>query len=263
MCSMASIRPALPRLLLASALLAVVAGERARPLRRRFEAPWRRDLRNLSVALLAGLAVSAAERPVSAAAARWAERRRWGLHRITAPGWVKDAVAVLWLDYGLYVWHVLLHREPLWRLHRAHHSDLELSASTAVRLHFIEMLLSAPWRAAQAAMLGVSGRQLQLWRDLTLAEIVFHHANLRLPIRLERVLSAVLVTPRMHGIHHSTRPDEVGSNWSTIFNVWDRLHGTLRLDRPQRDGSIGLPDKRDPRQVTLPRVLLMPFERPA
>ena len=250
-----------PDLLAGAAVLVLLAAERVRPLRRRREAPWRRDLRNAGVAILAGLAVQAAERPLSAAASRWAQARGWGLHRSPAPAWVDSAVAVLWLDYGLYVWHVLLHREPFWRLHRAHHSDLEVSASTALRLHFTEMLLSAPWRAAQVAILGVSEAQLRLWRNLTLVEIAFHHANLRLPVALEGWLSAVLVTPRMHGIHHSVRDDEVGSNWSTLFSAWDRLHGTLRLDRPQRPDAIGVPDKRNPRQVSLPRVLMMPFER--
>lgn len=241
------------------AVAAIVAAERARPLRRRFEAPWRRDVRNLAVAVLAGLTVRLIERPVADAAAEWVERRGWGLRRAPWPGWAKDVAAVAWLDYGLYAWHVLLHRAPLWRLHRAHHADLELSASTALRLHFTEMALSAPWRAVQVLLLGVDARQLALWRNLTLVGIVFHHANLRLPIGLERALSRAIVTPRMHGIHHSTEPDEVDSNWSTLFSVWDRLHGTLRLDRPQRDDSLGLPDLRRPSEVTLWRVLTLPF----
>jgi sterol desaturase/sphingolipid hydroxylase (fatty acid hydroxylase superfamily) len=248
-------------LAMAAALTAIVVGERLRPLRPRVEAPWRRDVRNLGVAVLAGAAVAAVERPLADRAARWAERRRVGLHRLPGPRWVRDVAAVLWLDYGLYVWHVLEHREPLWRLHRAHHSDLEVSASTALRLHFAEMALSGPWRAAQVVIGGVSGRQLQLWRDLTLVAIVFHHANLRLPAGLERALAHVVMTPRQHGTHHSVLPEGVNSNWSTIFSWWDQLHGTQRLDSSLADGGLGVPDKRDPRQVTLPRVLGLPFER--
>ena len=243
-----------------AAIGVILIGERLAPLRARREAGWRRDLRNAGVAVLGAVAVQAVERPIAAAAVRWGSRRRWGLHRVGGSRWARDLAVVLWLDYGLYVWHVLLHREPLWRLHRAHHSDLELSASTALRLHFTELALSGPWRAAQVALLGVNARQLALWRNLTVVEILFHHANLRLPEALERVLAKVIVTPRMHGIHHSTGPDEVDSNWSTIFSVWDRLHGTLRLDRPQ-PASLGVPDKQNPRQVALPRVLWMPFER--
>ena len=247
--------------LLAGAIGAIVVGERLRPLRPRTEAPWRRDARNLAMAVLAGAAVSLVERPLAERAARWAEARRWGLHRLPAPDWIKTTASVLWLDYGLYVWHVLEHRRPLWRLHRAHHSDLEVTASTALRLHWTEMALSGPWRAAQVALLGVDARNLQLWRDITLLSIVFHHSNLRLPLGFERPLTRLLMTPRQHGIHHSTVPDEVDSNWSTIFSLWDQLHGTQRLDRPQ-PAELGVPDKRNPWQVSLPRVLAMPFERP-
>jgi sterol desaturase/sphingolipid hydroxylase (fatty acid hydroxylase superfamily) len=249
--------PDLLTLALAGAVVVVVVGERLAPLRPRRDPSWRRDLRNVGVAVLAAAAVQAVERPLAGAAVRWAERRRWGLHRLLAPAWMKTAAAVIWLDYGLYVWHVLLHREPLWRLHRAHHSDLELTASTALRLHFAEMALSGPWRAAQVALLGLGAGELELWRRLTLAATLFQHANLRLPAWLDRTLSAAVVTPRMHGIHHSIVPDEVGSNWSTIFSYWDRLYGTLKLDRPQPE-RIGLPDVRDPRRLTLAGVLALP-----
>ncbi len=246
--------------LAAGATAGLLLAERMLPLRASPGEGWRREARNAGMAALAGAVVAAVERPMTEAAVRWAERRAWGLQGSTGPEWLKTALAVLWLDYGLYLWHVLLHRDPLWRLHRPHHSDLQVTASTALRLHFGEMLLSAPWRAAQIAMLGVSAQQLALWRALTTAATVFQHADVRLPPALERRLNAVLVAPRMHGIHHSVAPDEVGSNWGVIFSVWDRLHGTLRLDRPQRPGALGLPEERDPGRLTLRRLLRMPLE---
>lgn len=246
--------------LAALAIGGLLLAERARPLRGGPREGWRREARNVGLAVLAGVAVALVERPATEAALRLAERRRWGLHRLAAPAWAKTVVALMWLDYGLYVWHVLLHREPLWRLHRPHHSDLEVTASTALRLHAGEMLLSAPWRAAQAALLGVSGPQLALWRAVTTAATLFQHADLRLPAWLDRTLAAVVVTPRMHGIHHSVVPDEVGSNWGVILTWWDRLHGTLRLGRPQRPDGLGVPDERDPARLRLGRLLAMPLE---
>jgi hypothetical protein len=91
------------------------------------------------------------------------------------------------------------------------------------------------------------------------ASILFHHSNLRLPPRLERRLVPFLVTPRMHGIHHSAVEEETNSNWSSGLTLWDRLHGTLRLGVPQRDITIGLPAFRWPEEVTLGRILAMPF----
>ncbi len=184
----------------------------------------------------------------------WAERRL-GLPR--PAGFV---LALLLLDYTLYLWHVLTHKvPPLWRFHRVHHADLDLTASTAIRFHGGEMLLSVPWRAAQVLLIGVRPAELAAWQRATLLEIVFHHANLRLPPRVERALGLFVVTPRMHGIHHSVVRDEMDSNWSSGLTLWDALHGTLRRDVPQAALTIGVPAPRDPADLTLPRLLALPF----
>jgi sterol desaturase/sphingolipid hydroxylase (fatty acid hydroxylase superfamily) len=175
-------------------------------------------------------------------------------------------LAVVALDYTLYLWHVLTHRVPfLWRFHQVHHVDLDLDASTAIRFHFGEMALSVPWRAAQVLVLGVSPRALALWQKLTLIEILFHHSNLELPLEVERWLCCFVVTPRMHGIHHSIVEEEINSNWSSGLTLWDFLHGTLRLDVPQDEIIIGVPAYRKPEELTLPNLLAMPFapQRPS
>ena len=93
------------------------------------------------------------------------------------------------------------------------------------------------------------------------ASILFHHGNLRLPQRLERVLVRLIVTPRMHGIHHSDRLNETDSNWSSLLSAWDYLHRTILLDVPQPEITIGVPAYGDPSDVTLGKMLLLPFRR--
>ena len=235
--------------------------ERRRPLRPTVEPPPRRQARNLTIAALAAVTVHVAEQPIVAPIARAVERRRWGvLKRFSSPTWVETAAGLVLLDYTLYLWHVLVHRVPvLWRFHAVHHVDLDLDASTAVRFHAGELALSIPWRAMQIAAIGVSPRTLELWQKLLLVEILFHHSNLRLPPRVERALSRILVTPRLHGIHHSHRREVRDANWSSGLTVWDWLHGTLRDDIPQEAITIGVEGFADPGQVTLPRVLALPF----
>jgi sterol desaturase/sphingolipid hydroxylase (fatty acid hydroxylase superfamily) len=156
---------------------------------------------------------------------------------------------------------VLTHKVPfLWRFHRVHHADLDLTTTTAARFHFMEMMLSAPWRAAQVALIGASPRSLTLWQTLTTAAILFHHSNVRLPLALERLLCRVLVTPRMHGIHHSIVERETDSNWGTIFSWPDYAHRTIRLNVPQAVIDIGVPQYRDASRLGLIRLLGMPFE---
>ncbi|HEV7842217.1 MAG TPA: sterol desaturase family protein [Pyrinomonadaceae bacterium] len=235
--------------------------ERRRPLRQRVEPALRREARNLTVATVSAAALAVTERPLIERLTALVERRRWGLlKRLRVPEWVEVALAVILLDYTLYVWHVLTHRVPfLWRFHLVHHVDLDLDASTAVRFHFAELVLSVPWRAAQVLLIGVSPLSFSVWQTLLFLSIAFHHSNVRLPVGVERRLNRLIVTPRMHGIHHSIVREETNSNWSSGFTLWDWLHGTLRLNVPQSEIIIGVPAYRQPDEVELPEILLLPF----
>lgn len=236
--------------------------EYRRPLRQSVECKARRNVRNLAVAGIGAAALQAAERPVVESLTRLVDRRSLGIVKAAKlPVWLEVTAAALLMDYTLYLWHVLTHRSPfLWRFHAAHHVDLDMDASTALRFHAGELLASVPWRAAQIIVIGVSPLTYSCWQTGLFMSILFHHSNARLPIGLERFLSWILVTPRMHGIHHSYVRTEMNSNWSSGLSVWDRLHGTLRLDVPQDDITIGIPAYRYPEQVTLPKVLLIPLD---
>jgi sterol desaturase/sphingolipid hydroxylase (fatty acid hydroxylase superfamily) len=242
---------------------ALAVAETRRPLRVQRHGKARRDLRNLAVAALSAATLQALERPVVDPLARAVERRRWGLlQRLPLPRWAEIPLAVALMDWTLTLWHVAAHRIPfLWRLHQVHHTDLDMDASTALRFHAAEMAASVPYRAAQVALIGVGPRALSVWQTFLFASVLFHHSNLRLPARLERALSALIVTPRMHGIHHSAVEAETNSNWSSGLTLWDRLHGTLRRDVPQRAIAIGVPAWRRPEELTLGRLLAMPFRR--
>ncbi|MCL5745794.1 MAG: sterol desaturase family protein [Acidobacteria bacterium] len=217
--------------------------ERRRPLRRPVEPKVRREARNLAIAGIGAAAVQLVETPV----VRWltpvVERRRWGLVKLVRmPVWMETALAVLFIDYSMYVWHILMHRIPLfWRFHLAHHTDLDLDASTALRFHFGELFISVPWRAVQILSIGVSPLAFSLWQMLFLLEIMFHHSGVGLPVGVERRLAWIIVTPRIHGIHHSIVREETESNWASVLSIWDRLHRTLRLNVPQREAIIGVP----------------------
>lgn len=241
--------------------------ERRRPLRRAIEPKLTREARNLAVAAVSAAALQLAERPAIEPLTALVERRRWGLlKRVRLPVWLEVALAIGLLDYTLYLWHVLTHRLPfLWRFHVVHHVDLDLDASTALRFHFAELALSVPWRAAQVSLLGVSPLSFSVWQTLLFLSIMFHHSNLRLPINFERRLNRLIVTPRMHGIHHSIVREETDSNWSSGLTLWDYLHGTLRLNVPQEEITIGVPAYRQPEEVGLLEILVMPLgaERPA
>ena len=177
------------------------------------------------------------------------------------PPWLEIAAALVLMDYTFYVWHVLMHRVPLlWRLHLVHHVDLDLDASTALRFHFTEMLASIPWRAGQVFLIGLTPFSFTVWQSVFLVSILFHHSNIELPISWERWLNKLMVTPRMHGIHHSIVERETNANWSSGLTIWDWIHGTLRLNVPQAEVTVGVPAFQEPKAVTLARILALPFE---
>ena len=255
----------LPGWLSAALVLGTLAAtlwlERRRPLRREREDRARRNARNLTMAAMTATAIRLTEKPLTDPLAKRVQEKRWGLlPRLNLHPVLEVVVAAVLLDYTLYLWHVLTHKVPLlWRLHRVHHSDYDLTATTALRFHFVEMVLSAPWRAAQVALIGAAPRSLSLWQTLTTMAIVFHHSNVRLPLALERVLCRVVMTPRMHGIHHSVIERETDSNWSTILSWPDYVHRTARLDVPQAAIDIGVPAFRRPEELRLGALLRMPF----
>ena len=243
------------------ALGALFVAERRRPLRRQTERGPARVGRNLTIGLLAAATTAASEWPLIAPVQRLAERGRVGLlRRLPLPRALRVVLGFLLLDYTLYLWHWLNHRSPfLWRFHAVHHIDLDLDTTTGLRFHFGELALAAGFRAAQVLLLGIDRQTLRLWQQLLVISVVFHHSNVELPIEVEARMTQFMVTPRMHGIHHSTRPDETDSNYASLLSFWDLLHGSLRRDVPQAAVTIGVAGFQDPEDVTLERSLLLPF----
>lgn len=259
-------------------LAGLVALEFRRALRRQTREPkLRRDLRNIVVATAAGLAMQYAERPLTQRLARKVERRGWGIApRLAGGDFVQTVAAVLLLDYGLYLWHVLTHKVPfLWRFHLVHHIDLDMDASTALRFHFGEMLLSVPWRLMQIVAAGASPFALSVWQTLLFVSILFHHSNVELPISIERWLGLVIMTPRLHGIHHEANREHSNSNWSSGLALWDLLHGTRLWNTSDADTNreaatrggedttvtIGVPAYQRIEDVKLKECLTIPFLR--
>ncbi len=251
----------MPLLGLAASVLFVA--EAKRQLRKRTRPKTERLQENASVAALALPALRLLLLPCMYAAARQAAKARLGLlNWVSLPAWVRYSLGFLLLDYTNYLWHVLLHKSDLlWRFHNVHHIDLDLDLSTAWRFHIGENIASVPYRSAAIALVGAPAQLVLFYELIFEGCTAFHHSNLRLPYKTEEKLCRVMVTPRMHGIHHSIVARETNSNFSVIFSWWDRLHRSLLLDVPQEDITIGVPSYRDPKEQTPLNLLVMPFKR--
>ena len=223
------------------ALLAFLVLERLFPMARIIGGA-RRVLRNLTLAVVnAGLSWAVAV-PVSALAAGWAPDWRplwWS-------GWPGLVIDLLLLDFWIYWWHRANHVLPfLWRFHEVHHLDETLDASSALRFHFGEVLISSLVRALVIFLLGLPLAHVVIFETLLAVATMFHHSNLRLPSWFERPLSLVLVTPSIHWVHHHARRADTDSNYSTVLSVWDRMFGSRSATARTPDMAIGVEGRRD------------------
>jgi len=238
--------------------------EYLRPLRAPQESKLRRDTRNAAIAGLALTATAMFEVPIAARLSRLVEARRLGIvPRLPLPRWARTVVAVTALDYTMYLWHALAHQSPLlWRFHAVHHVDRGLDASTALRFHVGEQLLSIPWRVGQILIVGATPRQLAIWQTAFLASILFHHSDVRLGARIERAVGRFVMTPFLHGIHHANRREFQSANFSSALTLWDRLHRTYRDDADQATLTMGLPAYHRDGDVTFAAMLALPLLQP-
>jgi sterol desaturase/sphingolipid hydroxylase (fatty acid hydroxylase superfamily) len=247
-----------------AALLCVfMLAEQLSPLRRRTRPMIGRLLVNGGMSLTAFAVAALLVRPAATGAMRWASATPFGIvPLLPASPALRFIVSFLLMDLAFYWWHVANHRLPvLWRFHNVHHIDPDLDVSTAFRFHWGEVALSTLFRVAQVSLIGISAGAFAAYELVFQANTLFHHSNLRLPVRFESVLNMVLVTPRMHGIHHSQRREQTNSNYSVVFSWWDRLHRTIGLNVPQADIDIGVPAYTAPADNRLWNALVLPFRR--
>jgi len=199
------------------------------------------------------------------AVAGWAEYRGYGLfNHLAFPRAVEIVLAVVLLDLVIYAQHVAFHKVPaLWRIHRMHHTDLDIDASTGLRFHPVEMALSLGLKLAAVVALGAAPLAAFLFELVLNGVTLFNHGNIRLGPRLDAAIRAVIVTPDMHRIHHSALREETDSNYGFNLSFWDRLFGTYRPEPAQgyEGMTIGLEEFRDPKWLGIVWMMVTPFHR--
>lgn len=220
---------------------------------------------NLALILIDSLLVRLVFKTAAVGGALWATENNIGLFNLTnTPYWLAFIVSFFVLDFSVWLSHVASHKIPIfWRIHRMHHSDVDIDVTTAIRFHPIEIILSMVWKYAIVLLLGAPAASVLVFEIVLNGGAMFNHSNWRLPLGLDRVLRLIVVTPDMHRVHHSSEQNETDSNYGFNFSFWDRFFKTY-IDQPRlgHDGmQIGLKNWQDEKPTNLGWSLWVPFKK--
>lgn len=233
---------------------------RAIPRRKRWVTNWSVSILNTLTLRLMAFALPA----LAAGAALDAQTQGWGLlQHFALPAWFEVVIAILILDFAIWFQHLVTHKVPiLWRLHRVHHADRDMDVTTAIRFHPIEIALSMLLKIGIVYALGPSVLAIILFEIILNSTAMFNHANIRLPLSLDRWVRLILVTPDMHRVHHSVHRHEHDSNYGFSLSIWDRMFKTY-IAQPEAGHDEMLTGLRwqDESPAKLGWSLLLPFKK--
>ena len=189
------------------------------------------------------------------------EKNNLGLfNHVDLPYWLRLIFIILLFDLWMYIWHWMNHRYALlWRFHRMHHSDTEMDASTALRFHPGEIVLSTILRWGIFLAFGITLFDLLLYEIIMMPVILFVHSNFYLSHNVDKMLRSVIVTPWMHWVHHSQVYSESNSNYGTIFSWWDRLFKSFRLRSDPKNIKYGIEEIQPHQWQSIWGMLKTPF----
>ncbi len=246
-------------------LLAIL--ELVKPRRNLLTSKKLRWFNNLVIVLLDTVIVRMLFPLVPVSMALLTQERGWGLfNHLGAPYLFEAVVAVIVLDFVVYLQHVLFHAIPLlWRFHIMHHVDLDLDVTSGVRFHPIEIILSMGIKLAVVSLLGPPALSVLVFEILLNSTSLFNHSNLFIPLTLDRILRLLIVTPDMHRVHHSVILRETDSNYGFTLSWWDRFLGTYRAQpaKGHQGMTIGHSRFLDDKRQTLLWLLALPFLKKA
>lgn len=224
---------------------------------------WNRRLNNLTLVSLDVILVRYLVPIGTVTMAEIALSRGWGLFNIVDAGyWSAFVLSILLMDLAVYGQHVITHYIPLlWRIHRVHHTDLDLDVTTALRFHPFEIILSMFLKFFFIILFGAPVAAIIVFEIILNISSMFNHSNIQIPVSIDRWLRWFIVTPDMHRVHHSVDKIETNSNYGFNIPWWDRI---FRTYRPQPSAGhtkmkIGLNEFQGEKVVFLHWLLVQPF----
>jgi sterol desaturase/sphingolipid hydroxylase (fatty acid hydroxylase superfamily) len=225
----------------------------------------KRWITNLLIIFIDSVLVKLLFKTAAIGVALWAVINGYGLFNfIEAPYWLAFGLSFAVLDFSIWLTHVASHKIPiLWKIHRMHHSDVDIDASTGIRFHPFEIVLSMCWKFLVVLVLGAPVLSVLIFEIVLNSGALFNHSNIKIPLKFDRILRWIIVTPDMHRVHHSVISREHNSNYGFNLSIWDKIFSTY-VDQPEmghREMTIGLPDWQDEKPARLDWAMMVPFKK--
>lgn len=225
----------------------------------------KRWITNMLIIVIGSVAIRVLFKTAALGVAAWALSNGYGLfNSFDVPYWLAFGISFLVLDFAIWFSHLASHKVPMfWRIHRMHHSDVDIDASTAIRFHPIEIVLSMCWKFLIIILLGAPVESVLIFEIVLNGSAIFNHSNTKLPLWFDKILRVLIVTPDMHRVHHSVLRREHDSNYGFNLSIWDHMFKTY-VDQPEKghEGmTIGLPDWQDEKPARIDWALMVPFKK--
>lgn len=228
----------------ALAIAEVAAGRDSRPSTTNADARFITNFGFTGILLMSGVIVPVFNTAVAAST----EGLQTGLANQVPMPWLALLVVTLLVQTFAGYWsHRWLHSwSLLWRIHRVHHADSAVDVSTSLRNHPFELVVALPVSVIVTLALGAPAAVVTVGQSIIAFATIWEHADISLPPKIDRALSTIIITPRLHRLHHNPERAIHDSNFGTVFSFWDRLFGTLCVIEGREEvglnGQVNRPD---------------------
>jgi sterol desaturase/sphingolipid hydroxylase (fatty acid hydroxylase superfamily) len=177
-------------------------------------------------------------------------------------------------DLSYYLYHRMQHQIPiLWELHKVHHSAQVMIGVTKDRVHPIDEIMNRWWDgvipgvcygiwmffALDPVEITIFGVNVYFLRNCFLMMDFVRHTNWK--FSYGRHLSAILLSPHYHQLHHSVAEKHWDKNFGLGLVIWDRMFGTLVIPERDEDFTFGLTGNEGDEYQSLLKLHVVPLRK--
>ena len=185
------------------------------------------------------------------------------LNIIELPLWIYVLAGLAIMDLiGAWLIHWMEHSVGwMWRFHLIHHTDPNVDVTTGLRHHPGENILRLGFTILAILITGASFGLVMMYQSISVFFAHLTHANIKMPMNLDKILSYILVTPNFHKVHHHYLQPHTDSNYGNIFSIWDHVFGTVRNMNKMNDLIYGIDTHmKASEHSSISNLLLIPFQ---